>query len=568
MNGSSQKRRFRWVTDTITGSWESVTIPSNQCLGLALIITFCIGISAITRAQQDSQEYSSGFCSVLSPDQVETLDSQSAIDPASLLVVRNIQEGLYEYNLQGKPVPLLAEDFPRKLSPGVYLIPLRKGVSFHNGGLLKASDVVFTFNRLKDPEPGVLSDEIFSPIQSITAHDEFTVRVILNTETTDLVELFTRHELYPLSEETVKKTGTGYGWITATGTGPFIFKEWFRGNRVVLVRNNTYWMNRFLDSDVLHTLDLVKWSSKNFIKPILPFLERISITMVPDATQRESRMREGSADVIVNARHADICNFARDKKFVITGIPSTSIVQIYLNTDTPPFINEDLRNAVSLLIDREKLVQDVFNNFAQPASSAIPPWHPAHHPDLSADIFQPDQARTLLASMGITRNSPLTFTLLYTDTLMFEQIALWLQQSLRKYNVQPILKPVPKEELFDFVYGRNGQNRTDFQAALEDWQDWKKDRSARQFIFPLYYSDSPENKVRFGDLEVDRLLQLADTELHQERKLRMYHRLEKLVAKQCSTIVLCVPHVCIVAHPQASGIKLNNTGEIVFRAGR
>jgi len=184
------------------------------------------------------------FFSVIVPDQIDTLDSQLAFDSSSLFIIRNIQEGLYEINLQGEPVPVLAADYPIKVSPLNYIIPLRKGVIFHDDTILQASDIVFTFNRLMLSSSETLTKNLFGNILSITEKNRFTIKITLKREIPNLVELFTRYELYPLSQNTVEKHPDSYGLITAVGTGPFRFKEWFKGVRIVLSKHNNYWMNR------------------------------------------------------------------------------------------------------------------------------------------------------------------------------------------------------------------------------------------------------------------------------------------------------------------------------------
>ena len=108
----------------------------------------------------------------------------------------------------------------------------------------------------------------------------------------------------------------------------------------------------------------------------------------------------------------------------------------------------------------------------------------------------------------------------------------------------------------------------EFQAALEDWQDWKLGSDAEQFLFPLYFSGSSENKVAFKDLMVDRLLLLAKAESNETRKNLMYRHAEKLIQNAYTTIPLCVPENCLIISSKISGFTIDHSGEISFRGCR
>ena len=73
-------------------------------------------------------------------------------------------------------------------------------------------------------------------------------------------------------------------------------------------------MNRLLSENDLKSLNLFEWNFFKNRKPLLPFFERISINIVNDSALREEQLRMGVADVIANASHTDIINFANDKK--------------------------------------------------------------------------------------------------------------------------------------------------------------------------------------------------------------------------------------------------------------
>ena len=179
-----------------------------------------------TEESPDYSRYGGTLTIAISP--VDTLDSQLATDISARLIIANLQEGLYGYDEQNYLVPILARSLPEMQDEVTYFIYLKENIKFHDGRLLAAQDVVYTVERLLNPDTGVRSRPLFSNIKSVNALDETTVEIKLNQPDNTLGYLFARQELFPLSAETVEKYGPAYGKVVAIGTGPF---RNFRGDR-------------------------------------------------------------------------------------------------------------------------------------------------------------------------------------------------------------------------------------------------------------------------------------------------------------------------------------------------
>ena len=169
--------------------------------------------------------------------------------------------------LDGKlvPHPELAESITNEAAK-VWTFKLRQGVTFHDGSKLTPADVIYTLNRIKDPNNGSSARALATQMTEITADGHGAVRITLAAPNADLpVILGTPHFM-------IVKDGTT-DFKKANGTGPFTVKEFTPGVRSIGVRNPNYW------------------------KPGQPYLDEVEIFSIEDETARLNAMLSGDIQV-------------------------------------------------------------------------------------------------------------------------------------------------------------------------------------------------------------------------------------------------------------------------------
>jgi ABC-type transport system substrate-binding protein len=467
---------------------------------------------------------------------VSTLDSQLATDINSRLIIANIQEGLYGYDDQQQLVPILAYGMPQMLDEVTYVIYLKENIKFHDGSILKAQDVVFTIQRLLDPNTAVPTRVLFENIKSARALDETTVEIKLNRPAHTLEYLFARQELYPLPSETLKRYDSAYGKVIAVGTGPFRLVEWQREEAITLKRSDIY------------------------RDPELPYLNQLVFKLQPDANQRIEHLTQRKLSVAADLTPKEVADI-NDRYVRVLSTPGTLLEQVYLNTSRPPFDNKSVRQAMAYGIDRKAIVDQVFKGHATIARGIFPPWHWAH--DLKQQYFQydPQKAAQLLRESDYWGDVPLEFKLIYTQQPLFEQQAQLIKEQLDRVGFRVILQPLPKQELLDYVYGRQGKERAEFSAALEDWQGGMH---PDLYSYLLYSSSSVYNKTLFNNPLVDRLLQDAADSVRHEGKAMFYRQVDQIVTQDANTIFICFPHRILAYRTYVADLKPTPMGIIDF----
>jgi len=238
------------------------------------------------------------------------------------LVAPKIYNGLLDYDLDLNPVGELAESFEVSEDGLTVTFNLREGVTWHDGEPFTSADVEFTIMQvLKEYHPR--GPNSFREVSSIDTPDELTAVFNLDKPAHNPV-----------------------------GTGPFKFVEWKKGQYIRLDKNEDYW------------------------KEGLPKLDRIVARVIPDASTRTATMESGEVHYAAFGAIPNI-DVVRLEKTEDIGVTTDGYAMINpmalieLDTTEPPFDNPALRQAVSMVIDRQFLIDNIWFGYGKPAVGAM-----------------------------------------------------------------------------------------------------------------------------------------------------------------------------------------------------
>ena len=433
-----------------------------------------------------------------------------------------IGETLYRWSFDDqKYEPWLATALPEISDDGkVYRIPLRQGVRFHDGTTFDAYDMVYSFERILNPENKTyVYRKYVDVVESVEAIDEFTLKITLQTPDNAFIAKLAGPEVAPVSQAAVEAAGEDYGTKRVIGTGPFRFVEWLPGDRIVLERFDDYWQQG------------------------LPYLDRIVFKIVPDETTALLQLRLGEVHILDDVPRKSINLLKQDApNLTVTLLVGIQHEQIYLNTARPPFDDIRIRRAVAHAIDRQAIIDSVFDGYAIESVGPYHSWAWTHHPDLKQPYpYNPEKAGRLLKEAGYGPDNPLRFELMATNQEMFVDQAVMVQAYLKDVGVQVEVLPLEKSTLFDRVYVRKTYKDTPemYAAALEDWGASVDDpeSSAER----LFQSDSGGNKCFYKNREVDTLFSDVNFAKTVDEQKAVYYKTEQLIASDVPTIWICNP---------------------------
>ncbi|MGB0181587.1 MAG: ABC transporter substrate-binding protein [Candidatus Puniceispirillales bacterium] len=318
-------------------------ILKGGLVALALIVS-----SFAAKAQE-----AGGTLAFLVQPEPPTLASYVSTSGPIGLVMPKVYEGLFDYDNDGKMVPMLAESYDISADGKTVTFKLRKGVRWHDGEPFTSADVKFTILEvLKKVHPR--GPNSFREVSRIDTPDDHTAIFHLDNPAPYMMRSFSAYEspmvpMHLLEGQDVKSAPLANNPV---GTGPFKFVEWKKGQYIRLDKNEDYWQEG------------------------LPYLDRIVGRFIPDASTRTAAMENGE---VMYAAYNAIPNIdavrlkERDDIGVTTDGYSmiNPMALIEFNTKEGPFIDPAIRRAISTAIDRRFMIDTIFFGYGKPATSAL-----------------------------------------------------------------------------------------------------------------------------------------------------------------------------------------------------
>ena len=497
-----------------------------------------------------------------------TLNPVTAIDSVSRDVVKCTIADLIHINRETQLTePALARNWSVSADGRRYTLALRRGIRFSDGRPFDADDVLFSFAVYLDADVRSPQRDLLvvggEPVR-VRKIDPYTVQVDLAQPYAGAERLFDGVAMLPrhLLESTFKEGRLSAAWGVATpaaamaGLGPFRFKEYVPGERIVLERNPYYWK--------------ADRSGQR-----LPYLDRVSFTVVASDDAQAIRFQAGEADV---ASRLTAENFGVLKRAEPTA-PYTlvdlgagldySFLFFNLN-DLGPDLGEigrrqrwfretAFRRAVSLAIDRDAIVRLVYRGRATPLWSHVPPGNTVW---VNRAIAQParslDGARRLLRASGFSwtplgalldaRGDAVEFSIL-TNAGNQERLgmATIIQDDLQQLGMKVHVVTLELRALVDRLLKTH-----DYDACVLGLGNGDASPSAEMNVWlssggsHLWHPEQSQPATPW-EAEIDALMRRQLTTLDTSARKRLYDRVQELVAQNLPLIVLASPNVLVGA---------------------
>ncbi|MEM7507732.1 MAG: ABC transporter substrate-binding protein [Pseudomonadota bacterium] len=269
------------------------------------------------------------------------------------LVAPKIYEGLLDYDNDLNIVPALAESFDVSEDGKTVTFNLQKGVTWHDGEPFTSADVQFTVMEvLSKIHPR--GPNSFREVTSIDTPDEHTAVFNLANPAPYMLRALSGYESPIVPKHLLEGQDIRSADLAnkPVGTGPFKFVEWKKGQFVRLDKNENYWREG------------------------LPYLDRLVGRFIPDASTRTAAMENGE---VMYAAYGAIPNIDAVRLRDTDGFSVTTegysminpVSLIEFDTTEPPFDNPAMRKAISLALDRQFLIDNIWFGYGKPATSAL-----------------------------------------------------------------------------------------------------------------------------------------------------------------------------------------------------
>ena len=247
------------------------------------------------------------------------------------------------------PVPKLAKSWEISEDGKTWTFNLEAGVTFHDGKPMTARDVVFSFQRLVDPEVGSPAAGLLSFLvpDKIKAVDDLTVTFTTDEVVADLPTMLANKYGMVVPEGSTKEALK----LKGNGTGPFVQDVYDpTQTRRVFQRNKHYW------------------------RAGLPKAECLELSVVTEEVTRLAAIKSGAADLIMQAGPANAAILAGDTSLKLERSAPGSYMTLSMWVDTPPYDDVRVRQALKKVIDRQMLVDTLtLGNGVAENDTPVPP---------------------------------------------------------------------------------------------------------------------------------------------------------------------------------------------------
>lgn len=260
-------------------------------------------------------------------------DPHKVLSLASQSVCEQVYDTMFELDPDLNVVPRLCKSYDTP-DDKTYIFHLEEGVLFSDGTELTSEDVIFTINRMLDPEVASARAAWFSNVDTIEAVDKLTVKMTTKIPYAPMINNLANAFNGIVSKKFCEASNNNLDQVMM-GSGPFILAEYIPDQLLRLERNPKYWRKG------------------------KPYLDGTSAKMIPDDQGRVAALRAKEVDVawFIDAKVAEL--FQNDPEYVVYEVPVLTHASTWINCSVEPLTDIRVRQAISYAIDRQAFLDTV-----------------------------------------------------------------------------------------------------------------------------------------------------------------------------------------------------------------
>lgn len=440
--------------------------------------------------------------------QIRNYSEPVGFDPATLfridteVIALQIYEGLTSFDpLTGEPTPGLAESWDISEDGLTYTFELVENASFHHGyGPLTSKDVVYSYERIRDPATGSPYRQDMANIVSIEAPDDYTVVITLEKpEANFLLQVTNNHQGQIVNQRAVEEFGADYP-RNPVGTGPFYLDSWTAQSSLVLKRFDEYHQGP-------------------------ASLESATFELITDSAATETAIINGEVDAAFGTQ-----NLSSEQYDRVAGTEDVTIATSWANyalnwlfgPDFEPFEDAQVRRAFVMAIDMEAIAETVAPYALQPGTSLVPPWMEEYDDSIEPIPYDPEGAKKLLAEAGY----PDGFTVKVITALKPTETAVLQQDFLSQVGIDMQFDVVEPP-----VFNERRQTGN-HELSFRGYPAINIDTLLSGYLHSDYSAPNGFNSQKINDPELDGMLEAARAELDDDARTEIYHEIQQYLADQ------------------------------------
>ncbi|MBV9051207.1 MAG: ABC transporter substrate-binding protein [Hyphomicrobiales bacterium] len=440
------------------------------------------------------------------------VDDPDLLDPApgksfvGRIVFQSLCDKLVDASPELKIVPRLALSWETTEDGRVITFKLRDGVTFQDGEKFDAASVKFNIERDKTMPESIRKSELAS-VDSVEVIDPLTVRFNLKKPDASLLATLTDRAGMMVAPEAAKQAGAKFG-LNPVCSGPYKFVERVQQDHITLERNPNY------------------WNAKAY------FFDKIVFRTIPDSTARLASLRSGDLDVAERIEPTDVKEIEAQKDLKVVSATSLGYQGLTVNvangSASKAAVGQDkrVRQALSLAIDRQGLMDAVFDGQFTPGIQAVPPVSPFYSDKFPTPPRDVEKAKSLLKAAGVEHP---VINVIYTSSSRIQRVAEVIQAMAADAGIE--LKLISTE------FATQIQEQTDgnFETSLIGWSG-RPDPDGN--IYSFYVCGGGLNDGHYCNKNVDAILNETRLTTDLAARKALYEKFDAIALDELPIIYL------------------------------
>jgi len=514
-----------------------------KTIGIALLLCCVAAVIYFFVQQKSGQAYQQLIIGRY--NDAISLDPAITTDAESFEVTANIYETLVKTDKKAQELlPGLAETWSVSEDGLTWIFKIRTDVVFHDGTSLDAKAVAFNFHRWMNEDSPYHTGQFTywshsfngfpGIVESVTALSDTTLEIILNEPFAPFLSVLSMPAYGIASPEAIMTYNEGLK-DHPVGTGPFMFKSWEKGDEIVLEKNNHYWSTEAKVDTVVFRL-------------IHPYEDRIEL------------LTSGDIHIANNLLPQEMKAIKQNNTVKVQYRPFLNIGYLALNNTSEHFSDERVREAVSLLIDKENMLATELDELTKPAHSFLPPLLLGYHEGIQSKVYNLDKAKKLLADAGYPNGFDTSLWVMDKPRNYFSDprgLANYLKSQLAPAGIDLEIEVIKWEDYIERI--KDGQQ----EMALVGWNGDFVDPD--NFLYTLFSSENMKkglvlNYSFYQNERVDYLLTQARRTTDTTFRKSLYREIQEVIDSEVASIPLVHTMTAVGVNESVSGFNVHIAG--------
>ncbi len=495
---------------------------------------------------------------------LNSLDPAAAANFENIWPVNQLFNGLLQMNDSLQVKPCIAKSYELSDDGMHYVFHLRDDVFFHDNACFEnskgrkviAKDFVFSFNRLFDSKVSsasslldIIDQSEKTAFKGFEAINDSTLKINLKRPFTAFLSVLTMKFFSVVPFEAIEFYKVDFR-KNPVGTGPFVFKVWEEGTKLIMLKNPSYF-------------------EKDAQQKSLPYLDAVTVSFIKDRETAFMELLNGKFDMLSGAdafntnevldKEGDLRELYKKKFFLqketflktdYIGILIDENIAIVKNS---PLKLKAIRQALNYAFDRDKLIKYLRNNLGEAAHAGfIPKGLKSYDPTVVKGYdYNPDKVKELLAQAGFPNGKGLPELTIHTTDNYKEQVE-FIQSQFAENNIMVQIS-VEKPSVL-----RQAVNACQYNLFKKSWfSDYADEENFMSLFYSKNFSPQGVNFFHYKNAEFDAAYENALAEKDEAVKIKLYQKMDQLIIEDAPFIPLYYDVVVRLVSHKVTGLKSN-----------